>query len=1242
MQNEFQFYNRENELRVLLEAFELEVVRKKGSLAHLIQGRTGVGKTRLVQEFINRIGEDKSIASRIPNFSQAIHVLHYNCRKESREPYLPFVKITQQIKKRTQKYHILQRIGMLAIALFPFHDVIDDLQKLAEEIESDKSAEDAIRKKEIKIFRKYLKTLKNKSRKAPLIIHIQNVQWIDLYSMELLQALLNEEESFCGMIILEESEIGASDEQIKNKLDILIEKEQLKRLTLKPLGKGYEIELLEKRFQPNLFTASEYEYIYTLSEGCPGILEKYADEWIKNKFLYQEGGTWKKISGFEERIKPPYQKLLDLIITFLQDGEISAREQNLINNFAQEWNIGHETVASMISMILKCRELGYEIEERVHSGSLSQDAFLAFDKERNRYIVEYIPNVPEITEDISPREVKHPKLLPAKRIIRSGDSLLIVNDYFSGKTLRELRDEAHETHVSNVLRMAIQIAEGVAELHRNGFTHGYLRPEAIIRTDEGEIRVTAIDASQIQLLEQKEKEKYLNYLAYQSPEQINGEKIDFRSDIFSFGILLYEMLTGELPFKGEKIGELKQNILYAPFPDLDKITPSIHPEVQKILNKCLQKNPENRYQLADELVQDLKKVILEAPQKREKIYTPGGEDQPKPGKSKTKLKKRALPVTAFALLAVFVALFYLFFAGHKKPLVPDTIVIYPFEAKGTLGSKITPSIVEYLIMDDILQSSEKAILTPKKFALLNGKEKVVPEVEIGADIYSKKIGYNIDLLVKKANERRKKYTFSFNDPSALLTGAIQKMTRKILGAFKTVHLRRSTFTHSWDAFVWFYKGEKAWEKLETTASKQNFRSALAIDPNFVLAKLRLAQVLTFEGNQVEAQNLLQEIEPHLNQLSYLDALRAKALDLRLKGDLRGQINVLRQIYDRFPARKEAPYEVAEAYYQICDIDNAIDYYQKALQLDPDFARAHNHIGYCYSHLGKHKEAIKHFKKYVELDGTANSYDSMGDGYMACGMLDSAAWAKEQGIKLDSTIDYLYQGLCYIRIRQGRFQEAEQNADLYRQYTHGNQNLANVYFLKALIKYQQRNFRAALDSCKKAEITFDTLDVVTRNHDLHWLMALTYSRLGKWKSFLREKYQIDSLVSANNINATNYIMGIYKYSRHLEAVWQAHKKNLQGVLNIIKEFDGTLKNKIKDHGSNFGPAYLNTSFAEILMRHFPSQKKLIIARLDSALAYNRNYALAHYDLRNLYRRMGDKKEAAQQDKILSGLWQKAHN
>ncbi|MFX0201550.1 MAG: tetratricopeptide repeat protein [Candidatus Hodarchaeota archaeon] len=158
----------------------------------------------------------------------------------------------------------------------------------------------------------------------------------------------------------------------------------------------------------------------------------------------------------------------------------------------------------------------------------------------------------------------------------------------------------------------------------------------------------------------------------------------------------------------------------------------------------------------------------------------------------------------------------------------------------------------------------------------------------------------------------------------------------------------------------------------------------------MLAKVRSAQVFLYGGDRLEAQRLIHEVQPHLPALSRLDSMRVEALGARLEGDIFGEISILQDIYNSFPTRKEFAYDVAEALYEICDIDKAKYYYEKALQLDKNFARAHNHLAYCYSHQGQHEQALYHFRKYVELDSTANAFDSMGDGFMAAGKLDSAA------------------------------------------------------------------------------------------------------------------------------------------------------------------------------------------------------------------------------------------------------------
>lgn len=1250
MDIQFKFTNREKEFQHLQDSFIEEVIKNRKCLSFLIQGRTGSGKSRLIGEFINRINKDKYIVAKIPKFKKDAHVIRYNCSQEITGPYLPFMEVTKQIKEQTQKYRILRRIGMLLISLLPFHDVIEDLQKLGEEIQTGES-EDAVRKHEIKVFQKYLKVLKKRSKKAPLIIHIQNVQWIDNHSLELLHTLIDDEKSLWGMIILEEDEVGPANANLKIIFRNLLESKKLKRISLRPLQKGFETEILEDYFQPQLFTANEFEHIYALSEGIPGNLENVVLEWKNSGWVYPEGKNWKKIAGFEDKIKPPYQKLLDLIIAFLQDGIISRREKTLINNFAREWDISDAVVSGMIDIVMNCRKLGYAIEARAHRGSIGKDAFLAHDKKHNRYIIEYVAGSITVDDHFAPREIKHPRLLPSKSIIKGKDGVLIVNDYFEGKTLREIEQETHETHILNTLQAATQIADGIAELHRNGFVHGFIRPETIIKTSDGEFRVAAIDALQLNIAREIDSANDLNYLAYFSPEQIDGKPVDHRSDIFSFGILLFEMLTGEMPFKGANKIDLKRAIRFGAFTNFDEVNVPIPKEIQKILITCLQPDPDNRYQSVQELVKDLKQSIIQPQHLQQTRKSDSGisnqptERQPQPAQQNMK-KRFAFAATFLLLFTIAITAYWAFFRNRSAVpsanILTDTIVIHPFEIKSspTNTASFSADMVEYLIRDDLLQTTQKNVITKREFDFLHKKDDKKPEIEIQGEVQAKKIGFEVIIALKEPGKSTREKAFIFNDPSVLLSDKTVEMTDFILASLKNTGRKQSTFTQKWDAFVEFYHGEIAWQRLETTKARKYFQAALDIDPDFVLAKQRLAQVLIFAGSTTKAQSLIASIRPFLGQLNPVDSLKAEAMKARLSGKSRDEIEILRTIYDRFPTRKESPYQVAEAYYQLCDIPNAIHYYQLALQLDESFARAMNHLAYCYSHLGKHDQALSLFRKYVHLDSSANSFDSWGDGLLAAGKLDSAAQAKMVGIQLDPQVDYLYQALCYIRTFQGRWREADQNADQYLNYASGNDRKANGYFLKALVKFFQNDYSISLQLCRKALNMFDSTDMVTRNHHLHWLLAQLYLKLHQNDKAKSELKTMEQMIKDNKITATNYQMYLYKYYLHLRALLAAENGNQAGIMEVSDIFDNRIKFKIKDHTSPFDLAYFNNSFGEMWMQPRLNRLDLAEKRFRKALEYNPNFAFAHYNLWQLFEKTGDDQKAQQEKEKFFSLWQHA--
>lgn len=1250
MNREFDFYDRRGEVDMLLEAFEGEVIKNHRCLSYLIQGRLGVGKSRFVHEFINNIENKIHIAGRIPKFRKDKNVIEFTCSEHDKKYFKAFIDMEKQRYSRARQLRILRRIGMVLLTFVNIvYDFIDAFEKLAEEIKESEDS-DSIRQHKIKLFNSYRKALKRRSRRAPLILYIRNVQWIDDESLGLLRTLIDEKQSMWGMIILEEDEGGAINPEVAVTCTDLWGKRKLKRMNLKPMKKGFEHAILEMKFGPGLLTAPEYEYIYIQSEGCPGLLAKCVDEWIRKDMLFQINGTWHKIDYFKDLIQPPEQKLLECIVTCSEDGRISDREKMFIRQFARELGIGYQVVEYYEELVLKCHDRGYNIERKEHTGTIGKDAFVALDTDGKRFIIEYIPYGKKTSKDIVPREVKGKYLRPATSIIRDEDGLLIVSEYAKGITLREEGIEDREARVIAALKKAEQVVEGLVELHRNSFIHGYIRPESIIVEGPNQVKLSAIDTIQIDPLSDMDAEQAMNYLLYFSPEQIEGKEIDFRSDIFSFGALLYEMLTGDLPFKGDDKEQLGHAIRFDA-PDYDKLR-DLGDDLVALIARCLKKNPNDRYQSAEELVAEIQSLLTKQPIQPKHSPTPDESKEGKTVMEKDKDKRFPWkPIKRIAWAAVVVAVIiaaahpttrgslYAWFMGDR--IERNAVVVKPFELKSYVAHPDTllAEMAEYLIWDDILQSSNRVVMEEREFLPLrqNGKQ---PGLVITGTVEERQIESYIKITCMEPGWVKRQKKFTIKAKSDLLDETTEDITKFALQLTGSWARKPSTFTKRLTAFEEFYKGEKQWEKLEGKKAERAYKAALNNDPGFVLAKLRLAQVLDFAGSQKEAKNKVNSVRDRLGELSKLDSLQAEALVAHLEGDLPARIEILQIIYRNYNTLKKSAYDLAEAHYERCDINDAKKYYLKALEMYPDFALAHNHLAYCYTHLGDHEQALRHFETYVELDSTANAYDSWGDGLFAAGKLDSAAWAKERGIERDDSPDYLHQTLCYINLFRGKLREADRNAENYLHEVTDDEGIARGYFLKALICFFRHDYQEALQECQEARNRFDTNDLVERDHDLHWLLGMVYLELRDTDRAQKELEQMQQIIRERSINETNYYMLIYKYALHLKACIAAAEGDIGDLQDCIDEFDSSLRDRVKDHTSPFGPAFLQTSFGELLSR--PNIDRLDDAqrRFLRALEYNENYPLAHYNLWKLHHRLGNEEEAQKYFESFRALWENA--
>jgi tetratricopeptide (TPR) repeat protein len=268
--------------------------------------------------------------------------------------------------------------------------------------------------------------------------------------------------------------------------------------------------------------------------------------------------------------------------------------------------------------------------------------------------------------------------------------------------------------------------------------------------------------------------------------------------------------------------------------------------------------------------------------------------------------------------------------------------------------------------------------------------------------------------------------------------------------------------------------------------------------------------------------------------------------------------------------------------------------------------------------------LKYFNKYIKLKPPIpNAYDSYGDGFLACGKLDSAKWAKLKGLELDSTLDYIYLSMSYVNIREGRIKEAEKNTNKYLHFQTDPILISRGLANKAFIYFINHEFKKSLDTCLLANSIFDSKDLATRNHILHWILSRIYFETNKSAMLHSELQEMENIIFRNNTDEFNY-NPIYKFYKDINIRILIKTGKLDKAKEIMAIYDNEIYNKIGDWGQHFDVAYFNTEFGKLFLEtnHIDLAKE----RFLKALAYNPNYSLAHYYLSLCYNKMNMSGEA----------------
>jgi serine/threonine-protein kinase len=206
-------------------------------------------------------------------------------------------------------------------------------------------------------------------------------------------------------------------------------------------------------------------------------------------------------------------------------------------------------------------------------------------------------------------KLSHPNIIKVYDAGEEEDLAYLAIEYLEGEDLKKYCVKGNLLPLEKAIEVVMKVADALAYAHSQGVVHRDIKPANIMLLKNGDVRVTDFGIARISGSTATQTGTVLGTPSYMSPEQIAGKRVDGRSDIFSLGVVLYELLTGKKPFESESITTLMYKITNEKHEDPRKYNPAIPESCVKIIDKALEKLPENRYQSASAMANDLKKCL---------------------------------------------------------------------------------------------------------------------------------------------------------------------------------------------------------------------------------------------------------------------------------------------------------------------------------------------------------------------------------------------------------------------------------------------------------------------------------------------------------------------------------------------------------------------------------------------------------------------------------------------------------